>query len=80
MRKKDIAIMAVSLLLTLSCFLGFIYPFRVSKLSNELYSTKQENIELKERVEELEKENNKLNFEKSLERTCGLESVECGNE
>lgn len=80
MRKKNILIMGVSLLVTLFCFLGVIYPFRVSKLSTELYYAKEENVALKERVEELEEENNKLNFEKSLERTCGLQSVECGNE
>lgn len=54
--------------------IGFI------KIENELEASIKENIELKQQIEELEKENHKLNFEKSLERTCGLQSVQCDDE
>ena len=73
---EAIVVITISTLMTL----GIIYPFKFLKLANELDSSRRETIELRRELELLEKENNKLNFEKSLERTCGLESVVCENE
>ena len=77
MKRRETVIITILSILSVVSFLGIAYPFRVSKLRNELEIIKQENIELKQELELLEKENNKLNFEKSLERTCGLEVVDC---
>lgn len=80
MKRRETVIITILSILSIVSFLGIAYPFRVSKLRNELETIKQENIELRQELELLEKENYKLNFEKSLERTCGLEVVECEND
>lgn len=75
MKSSERIMMVLSIFIfILMSIIGFI------KIENELESTIKENIELKQQIDDLEKENHKLNFEKSLERTCGLQSVQCDDE
>ena len=78
-RKEVIEIITISLL-TMTIVCGIIYPLKFYVTKQELNKITKENIELKQEIKELEKENYTLNFEKSLERTCGLQSVQCDNE
>ena len=80
MKHKDLVDSITILFLSLIVACCVIYPLKFYRTKKELDRTIKENIELKQEVDELEKENYKLNFEKSLERTCGLQSVQCDNE
>ena len=80
MKRKDLIEFITIVFLSVSVVCGMIYPFKFYYTKQELDKTIKENIKLKQEIDELEKENYKLNFEKSLERMCGLQSVQCDDE